>query len=205
MVVVRILSSLLLCLLLVERKIGNKQRVLSGSSLQKHCLLLFPVLAHFSSKMCQEMNIALIIWLEGKQFMFHHLMLINVQNLRGPTWRIWKRNLAMPPTTFLVLAKAFAWRWFHNVYTYSARIVEYWTIYSKKIQQNKKKVWKLGHTFGIVGRLLMNRILWMWLYNLFNLRCKKFWILNNLCHWNPMKISWVTSYTCMNSTCHIRL
>jgi len=39
-------------------------------------------------------------------------------------------------------------------------MIEYGTIYSKKIQQNKTK-WTLGHTFGIVGGLLMNSTLSM--------------------------------------------
>ncbi len=50
-------------------------------------------------------------------------------------------------------------RWFHNVRAI-VQLLNIEQFIQRKFNKTKKK-WKLGHIFGIVGRLLMNRILWM--------------------------------------------
>jgi hypothetical protein len=72
--------------------------------------------------------------------------------------------------------------------TYGPRIIEYWTIlWFNWIKSKVKLLRKLWCTFGIIGECSMNRITWKWFHSFVDLRCRKYWILNNFVIRNPMK------------------
>jgi hypothetical protein len=50
--------------------------------------------------------------------------------------------------------------WFHNVLTYGGEVIEYLTIFLLKnhLNRNKKIIREFGHTFDIIGKLLVSRI-----------------------------------------------
>jgi hypothetical protein len=74
-----------------------------------------------------------------------------------------KETLQCPPPHFWCCWKPLVNRgpprWFHNVRAI-VQLLNIEQFIQRKFNKTKKK-WKLGHIFGIVGRLLMNRILWM--------------------------------------------
>jgi hypothetical protein len=87
--------------------------------------------------------------------------------------------------------------------TYGLRIIEYWTIlWFNWIKSKVKLLRKLGCTFGIVGKCSMNKIIWKWFHYFVDLRCRKYWILNNFFIRNPMKIE---NWNPNNGTNHMSL
>jgi hypothetical protein len=53
-----------------------------------------------------------------------------------------------------------AWAWFHDVWTCSAKVLEYSMIFSLKIKLNRllKFLEELECAIGVVGKILMSRI-----------------------------------------------
>jgi hypothetical protein len=59
-----------------------------------------------------------------------------------------------------LLTRRGAWAWFHDVWSCGAKVLEYWMIFSLKINLNHSwKFWRnLECAFGVVGKILMSRI-----------------------------------------------
>jgi hypothetical protein len=59
-----------------------------------------------------------------------------------------------------LLTRRGAWAWFHDIWTCSAKVLEYWNIFSLKIKLNRSwKFWRNWNVpFGILGKILMTGI-----------------------------------------------
>ncbi len=75
--------------------------------------------------------------------------------------------------------------WFHDIWSYNAKVIEYWTIFSIIIQlnQNQKvsKIWVHSWYYwaDVNGEDLMKCFSWFW-----DLICMIYWFLNCFCHEN---------------------